>query len=343
MVVMVRWCEVSYPLGWSLTTRIGVRRERWPGGYDVKAIPLVSVGAHVEPDQPVMHLRKIEGAGVLVKVPRLSLPSATEPRLPGTASSRLYPEGETIMAGLRGRVIAATGRGGVVIEGLAAIVAGTLGAGKQVAGPLVIWQAAGIAQEQEQLPAGAILVVPGPLNLTMLLQALNAGIVGVIASSISSRDLERFLRTDLIDLLNCANVNLLLAQLPLLTVMLTEGLGTVAMPTRTINLLNKYQGVTALLSGATSVSARSYPELVIPLSRQELAENQPSAMPDTALRPGALVRVCNGSYEGTIGEINYVFSHQQLFPSGIRTRAARLTLEDGSQLVAPLPVLERIG
>ncbi len=343
MVATVRWREVSYPLGWSLTTRIGVRRERWPGGYDAKAIPLVSVGTYVEPDQPVMHLKKTAEANAPVMVPRLSLPSAVEPHLPGTASRRLSLENETIMAGLRGRVIAVTGRGGVVIEGLAAIVAGTLGAGKQVAGPLVIWQAASIAQDQERVLAGAILVVPGPLNLAMLLQALNAGSVGVVASSISSRDLERFLRIDLIDLLHCTNVDLLLAQLPPLTVMLTEGLGTVAMPTRTINLLSKYQGVIALLSGATSVSAKVYPELVIPLSRQERAGNQPSTMPDTTLRPGALVRVCSGSYEGAIGKINYVFSHQQLFPSGIRARAARLTLEDGSQLVAPLPVLERIG
>ncbi len=236
-----------------------------------------------------------------------------------------------------------TGRGSVVIEGLAAIVAGTLGAGRQVAGPLAIWQAAGDAEDRPYIPPGAILIVPGPLNLAMLRQALNSGIAGVIASSISSRDFESFLCTDLIDLLNCANVDLLLAQLPSLTVMLTEGLGTVAMPVRTINLLNKYQGVTALLSGATSISAKIYPELVIPLSEQELEEGQPSPMPDAELRPGALVRVCSGSYEGAIGEINYLFSHRQLFPSGVRARAARLKLEDGSLLVVPLPVLERIG
>ena len=334
---------MSYPLGWSLMTRIGVRRERWPGGYDVKCVPLVQAGVAVESAQPVMRVERVETQRVLPSVPRLSLPASAEQGSLGVVSNRVRSRGETIAAGLRGTVIAVTGRGGVVIEGLAAIVAGTLGAGRQVAGPLAIWQAPGAMEQQPAIPTGAILVVPGPLNLAMLRQALNSGLAGVVASSISSRDFESFLRTDLIDLLNCAHPELLLANLPPLTVLLTEGLGTVAMPVRTIDLLNKYRGVNALLSGATSLSARIYPELVISLSEVNSQEGSHVAGPETELRTGALVRVCSGSYEGVIGEINYLFTHQQLFPSGIRERAARIHLEDGSLLVVPLPVLERIG
>jgi transcription antitermination factor NusG len=115
------------------------------------------------------------------------------------------------------------------------------------------------------------------------------------------------------------------------------------MPVRTIDLLDKHQGKTVLLSGATSLSACVYPELVMSLSRKEIEENQLALKPETELTPGALVRVCSGSYEGVIGKINYLFSHQQRFPSGVRERAARIQLEDGAQLVVPLPVLERIG
>jgi hypothetical protein len=276
-------------------------------------------------------------------MPKLSLPASSGQSLPGIISNRARGASEMIAAGLRGKVIALTKRGSVVIEGQAAIVSGTLGAGRQVAGPLIFWQPPGTGGRQPYIPPGTILVVPGPLNLAMLRQALHSGLVGVVASSISSPDLENFLQTDLIDLLHCANPELPLAQLPPLTILLTEGLGTVAMPVRTINLLNKYQGVTSLLSGATSVSANVYPELVIPLSPKEIARNPRSVIPDTELKPGALVRICSGSYEGAIGEINYVFTHQQRFPSGIRERAARVQLEDGSQLVVPLPVLERIG
>src|SRR5260370_32206743 len=79
------------------------------------------------------------------------------------------------------------------------------------------------------------------------------------------------------------------------------------------------------------------------LPETETAQGEPAGKPDTELLPGALVRVCSGSYEGAIGELTYLFAHQQLFPSGIRARAARVRLEDGSHLVVPLPVLERIG
>jgi hypothetical protein len=291
-----------------------------------------------------MRIEQIERSQLLPEVPRLSLPASMgQALLPGAMKSGRREQSSAIVAGLRGTVIAVTRRGGVVIEGLASIVAGTVGAGRQVAGPLAIWQAPGISGSQAYIPPGAILVVPGPLNLSIARRALYSGIAGVVASSMALRDLEVFLRTDLIDLLNCAHPELLLSTLPPLTILLTEGLGVFAMPVRTINLCNKYQGVTALLSGATSLSAQIYPELVIPLAETEPQERTTETRPDGELRPGALARVCSGSYEGAIGKIDYLFSHQQLFPSGIRARAARMRLEDGSLLIVPLPVLVRIG
>jgi hypothetical protein len=342
MIAPVRWCVVSYPLGSSLIPRIGVRRERWPGGYDVQSVPLVQAGMQVAADQPVMRLAKIETRVALPQVPRLSLPASIGKGLPGAIKNRDQSSSEVISAGLHGTVVRVTGRGSVVIEGQAAIVAGALGAGRQVSGLLAIWQAHSL-QEQPYIPPGAILVVPGPLNLDMLHQAVHSGIAGVVASSISSRDFESFVRTNLIDLLHCANIELLLAHLPPLTVMLTEGLGTIAMPVRTINLLDKHQGKTVLLSGATSLSTNVYPELLMSLSPDEIKGSQLALKPETELVLGALVRVCSGSYEGSIGEIYYLFSHRQRFPSGVQARAARVLLEDGSQLVVPLLVLERIG
>lgn len=334
---------MSYPLGSSLVPRIRVRRERWPGGYDIRCAPLVQVGTQVEPDQPVMRLIHSERRDTLPQVPRLSLPTSPGPGLPGTSKSREPFRSELLLAGLRGTAVGVTRRGSVLIEGEAAIISGSLGAGRQVAGPLKLWQSFGAQEQKPAIPQGAILAVPGPLNLEMLRQAANSRLAGVVASSISSSDFESFLRTNLIDLLHCANVELLLAYLPPLTIMLTEGLGTIAMPVRTINLLDKHQGTVVWLSGATSLSANIRPELVMSLSDAEMGESQLALKPETDLVPGALVRVCSGSYEGAIGEINYLFAHTQRFPSGVRERAARIRLEDGSQLVVPLPVLKRIG
>jgi hypothetical protein len=337
---------MTYLLGWSVIPQILVRRERWPGGYKTKGIPLVYPGQDVLPDQPVIRLEKAQPIENLATIPRLSLPGVID--LPDSASlnngdvrSNRQLAGETLPAGLRGRVVDITRRGGVIIESCAAVLQGAIGAGNQVAGVLTMWQASDAGQQA--IPPGALLVIPGPLNFAMLRQAMISGVVGVIASSISSRDFEGFLRTDLVELIDSVDIELAQAHLPQMTVLLTEGLGTIAMPVRTINLLSHHQGSIALLSGATSVRQGIFPELVVSLQAKEIRQNWQLVQPDPTLMLGAQVRVCSGEYEGVIGTVDYLYSHQQVFASGIRARAARLRLEDGSMLSIPLTLVERIS
>lgn len=348
---------MTYALGWSVVKQMLVRRERWPGGYKTRPIALVRPGQEVQPDQPVLRREKAAPPEAIATVPHLSLPSVRtsgvhEPlgstgignATPGLVATGGTPGNEAIPAGLRGRVIEITRRGGVIIESRAALVQGAIGAGNQVAGVLTFWQAPGIGSAQQRpIPPGALLVVPGPLNFAMLRQAMASGVSGVIASSISSHDLEGFLHADLVQLIGSADIDLAQAHLPPITLLFTEGLGTLAMPARTISLLNEYQGLIALLSGATSVRLGIAPELIISLPEREAQQNWHPLQLNLALAPGALVRICGGEYDGAIGEINYFFSHEQMFGSGIRARAAGLRLEDGSMIVVPLTLIERIA
>ncbi len=342
---------MTYLLGWSVVPQTVVRRERWPGGYKTRGTPLVYPGQEVLCDQPVIRLYKTEKVEAVDTAPRLVLPSvkmAAAVGAGGDSGSSFYADnsngstmgGDTVPAGLSGRVVDITRRGGVVIESRVAAVEGTLGAGNQVAGVLTMWRS---GSATTTIPPGAILVIPGPLNFAMLRQALSSGIVGIVASSITVRDLEGFLQTDLIHLLNSVDLELAQAHLPPLTLLLTEGLGTLAMPARTVNLLSQYQGAIALLAGATSVRQGIYPELLISLPAKETQRDWNPLQPDSTLTIGAPVRVCSGEHAGAIGEIDYFFAHEQVFVSGMRARAARLRLEDGSQVVVPLTLLERIG
>ncbi len=343
---------MTYQPGWSIIPQILVRRERWPGGYKTKGISLVHPGQDVLPDQPVLRLEKNEPVEAIetVPIPRLTLPGVTDASTypdhssrNGDVPSNRQGPGETVPAGLHGRVVDITRRGGVIIESCAALLQGVIGAGNQVAGVLTMWQALEASRGQQAIPPGALLVIPGPLNFAMLRQAMVSGVVGVIASSISSRDFEGFLRTDLIELIDSVDVESAQAHLPQMTVLLTEGLGTMAMPARTMNLLGHYQGSIALLSGATSVRQGIFPELVISLPAKEVQQNWRPLQPDPTLTLGAQVRVCSGDHEGAIGTVDYLYSHEQVFPSGIRARAARLRLEDGSMLTVPLTLVERIS
>ena len=99
----------------------------------------------------------------------------------------------------------------------------------------------------------------------------------------------------------------------------------------------------ALLSGMTFIRQSIYPELIISLPVQETQQGWRSALPDPTLIVGSQVRICSGSYEGAIGEIVYLYIYMQTFASGARSRAARVRLADGTTLVMPLYLLERIG
>jgi hypothetical protein len=348
---------MTYLLGWSVIPQILVRRERWPGGYRTKGTPLVHPGQEVQPDQPIIRLEKRASfEEVVAHVPRLSLPSIVDAPTnvelssvnggnPGSSPvNERNVDGEVLLpAGLRGRVVDLTRRGGVVIESHAAVMQGAIGAGNQVAGILTMWQYTDSSQGESAIPPGALLVYPGPINFAMLRQAMISGVVGVIASSMSTRDFEGFLRTDLLKLIDSVDVEAAQAHLPRMTILLTEGLGTLAMPARAMNLLSQYRGSIALLSGATSVRQGIYPELVISLPLDEVQQQWHPIQPDPTLAIGAPVRVCSGDYEGAIGIVNYLFVYQQLFTSGIRARAARLRLENGSTIVVPVTLIERIG
>ena len=344
---------MTYPLGWSVIPQTVIQRERWPGGYQGRYTPVVLPGQEVLPDQPVLRLEQPDEAESANGAfsPRLSLPVS----LPGITAKmslqairdRINAGGaEFFPAGLHGLVIEISPRGGVVIETRAALLQGTIGAGGQVAGVLTMWKSSGVGQvpgSRPIIPPGAILIVPGPLPFALLQQALNSGVVGIIASSMTLRDLEGFLRTDLLQLIGSDDVERPLRHLPPMTLLLTEGLGTLTMPARIMNLLSQYQGSVALLSGITAPNKGIVPELVISLPASEAAQSIEQWPHDPVPAIGSQVRIVSGEHEGTIGVIDYIFSYQQLFASGVRARALRLRCEDGSHLVVPITLVERIA
>jgi hypothetical protein len=309
---------MGYAPAGSVVTHIEVQRERRFAGYNARSFPLVYPEQEVQADQPVI---------------RVELPQAA-----GQAQS-----GAPIIvpAGLRGTVVKTTARGGVIIQTRAALVTGTIGAGQQVAGFLTPWQPA--QSRPSPVPAGAILVLPGQANFALLRQAVASGVVGVVAGSIDMRDLEGFLGLDIFDLLHAHHVDRVQARLPSLTLLFTEGLGSRPLSSPIFELLTRFQGSIALLSGTTSTRYALYPELLISLPEAETREGnwQPSTL-DTRLRLGARVRVLSGPDAGTTGYIDYFFIHQHRFLSGVQGRAARLRLTDGSSLVVPIINIERI-
>ncbi len=337
---------MTHVVDWPVFSPQPLQRERWPGrvrGY-AQVFPLVHPGQEVLPDQPVLRLERGDTSGAIRSLPRPSSFTSESMKLRAIQSATLRPDSGplTLPAGLRGRVVDITRRGGVVIESSAILLQGLLGAGRQVAGVLTVWQGGSRAPSSLVIPPGALLVVPGPLTIALLRQAQVSGVAGIIASSIAFSDLEGFLRTDYIQLLDTFDVELAQSRLPDLTLLLTEGLGTIAMPIHIINLLNFYQGSIALLSGITSLRSRLVPELVISLAPEQQRELVQDEHSDSGLTLGALVHVSAGKEAGAIGLIDYFFLAEQKFPSGIYARALRIRREDGSFIIVPATHVKRI-
>src|SRR5436305_948200 len=122
-----------YPPAWSIIPQAFVRKERWPLGNKKAAgmpIPLVTPGQDVVPDQPIM---RWQSTATIFTEPPLPVAAA------GLSPPLAPPSQQTVPAGLRGRVVEITSRGGVVIESHATLVQGVIGAGDQVAGILTLW------------------------------------------------------------------------------------------------------------------------------------------------------------------------------------------------------------
>jgi hypothetical protein len=309
-----------YQPGKSVARQTVVRRERWPGSYKngvlTRIVPLVYAGQELRPDQPIQRI---------------------EPRVKSSTATR----DEVVPAGMYGRAVDVTPRGGIVVEGSAALVHGEVGAGHQVAGVLQVVQE---DTQNQQLPPGAILVVPGTLTFTMLRQALLAGVVGVVGGSIAAKDFEGFLNADLVQIFNDIDIEHAQANLPQLTVMCTEGLGAGIMDDVVMMELRQHQGAIVLLSGITSPRWGVWPELLISLSPEEMQENrQQLIQQNSALVLGARARVSGGEHEGATGTIEYFFSYEQIFPSGIQSRALLLRLDNGIARIIPISQAQRIG
>ncbi len=309
---------MTYPLGWSVIPHMLIRRERWPGGYKTRGSALVYPGQEVQPDQPVFRLEMPEGAQSVREFPGSIAPtSPPASQLAGFHAAQKYMHANVqqmngmVVSGMRGRVVDITRRGGVIIETRAAIIQGTIGAGNQVAGILTFWNSSSPFQPSSavlantskvttlSLPIAAptILVVPGPLNFAMLRQAMNMGVAGIVASSISSRDLEGFLGTCVIPY----------GDLPQGQVALRVG----------IEYSNGRQVTAEVMSGSIEI-------IPLRINEQAMLTLYPAPTVDVGLGSGERARAAEEIDGGLVGLVIDARGRPLVFPTDETERHARL-------------------
>jgi hypothetical protein len=241
-----------------------------------------------------------------------------------------------LMAGMAGTVTQVVEGEYVVIDGVATILDGLVGVGGPVAAPLVTLQR-GDAIAVTPIQPGSIVLFPQSAPLTLLQRAASGGALAIIAASAQAHDFEAFVRMDVGAMLDGTVPEP--RRLPL-TILLTEGFGTMPMRQSVIRVLSQYLNTVVLACGTTNLRKNVRPEVVLPAPSGARAELAPAIASYTQ---GAKVAVMAGRFRGQEGEIARVYERPQRVEPGFFVPCAGVRLEDGSTVVMPLHALDRIG
>ncbi|MCB0332625.1 MAG: hypothetical protein KDD55_03950 [Bdellovibrionales bacterium] len=219
----------------------------------------------------------------------------------------------------------------VVLETDAAFIQGIFGVGGERAGTIHMLE---IEPDKEITPAdlpselkGAILVGGARPQLETLHAAASSGAVGLVTGSIDDRVLAKYLGYDLgIALTGDEDVPL--------SVILTEGFGSMRMSRRSLEVFSKHDGATAVMNGMTQVRAGAVrPEVIIP---REMESGQP--MVDEKQLTGGLgigsgIRIIRVPYFGQCAVVTKLPKEEYQIETGAFTRVLHAKLESTKEEV----------
>jgi hypothetical protein len=225
---------------------------------------------------------------------------------------------------------------GVVVETHGALVQGIFGVGGERQGRIHI-AVSGPDQpltEADFSPelAGKIVVGGSNLSAGALQRASELGVAGIVVGAIVDEDLIRFLGYDIgVAITGHEAINL--------TLVLTEGFGTLSMAARTFELLRSLEGQAASVNGATQIRAGVIrPEIVVPRSVAHMDERADSHN----LYIGTPIRIIREPYFGRLARVAALPPEPQRIPSGAEVRVLEAELETGGRVIVPRANVEII-
>jgi hypothetical protein len=229
-------------------------------------------------------------------------------------------------------------RQGVTVETSCSLVQGIFGIGGETSGEIVV----GVTGPDRTLvpdqltPAmkGKVVVGGAFLSADTLARAREIQVAALVVGGIHDRDLRILLGYDLgVAITGTEQVGL--------TLVLTEGFGTIPMATKTFRLLAAHAGQKASVSGATQIRAGVIrPEIIIP---QPVSQQTAASVPQReGIRIGDPVRIIRDPLFGTIGEVSRLPSELQKIPTESEVRVLEVRFGDGRTAVIPRANIEVI-
>ena len=231
---------------------------------------------------------------------------------------------------------------GVTVETYGTYIQGIFGVGGETVGNLTV----AVAAPSDELAAEQILpehrgniLVSGSLVTTDAIQkAIQQGVRGIIAGGIDDADLRELLGYELgVAITGSEEIGI--------TLVITEGFGSIAMAEQTFALLKARKGMKTSINGATQIRAGVVrPEILIPIM-PEVTETSSEAADGAAegiLEVGSSVRIIREPYFGKLGRVTEMPVELQNLETEARVRVLRVELEDGQQTTLPRSNVEVI-
>ena len=248
------------------------------------------------------------------------------------------PKPVVVHAFVDGTVVEVYEGQGVDVETSGAYIQGIFGVGGEAWGPL---KRVCDKPEEDLSPdsiidaKGKVLLAGRRLTLQAIEVALDAGAVGIIGGCIEDSDLRALLGYDL-------GVAITGTETIGLTVIVTEGFGSIAMAARTFDILAENEERECSISGATQIRAGvQRPEIIFsndePVGEATADDGAPSGLVE-----GALLRGIRAPFFGKIGRVIGLPQELHRVESGATVRVLEAEFEDGTRALVPRANIELI-
>ncbi|MCB0311214.1 MAG: hypothetical protein KDD42_08260, partial [Bdellovibrionales bacterium] len=256
----------------------------------------------------------------------------------GHVALRLPSQQLQLTAYLGGRIVAIESGKSVTIRSKAALVQGIFGVGGEQVGAL---QAVPVSADHQitdhDIPArcaGKILFGGCRPSASALQIAEERGAKGFITGSIDDRALAVFLGYDLgIAMTGDEDLRM--------SLIVTEGFGTLRMSVPTLSLLKDLEGREASINGATQVRAGAVrPEVIVTDATTQT--NDSAEVVSGGLEVGKRIRIIRVPYFGEFAEVIELPHEPRMIETKATTRVLRARLESGAEVIVPRANVELV-
>ena len=231
-------------------------------------------------------------------------------------------------------------REGVIVETKGAFIQGIFGIGGETHGPIAIAVSSpdAVLSPSALKPeyAGKIIVGGKLVTLDAIREAARLGVRAIVVGGMNDDDLRALLGFDLgVAITGHEKIGV--------TLVITEGFGSIEIARKTFDLLTKHAGRQASLNGATQIRAGVIrPEVIIPLDGAAAAEQKSLLREAGLMEKGSLVRVIREPHFGAIGTVEDLPAALTALETEAKVRVLVVTLKDGSRFTLPRANVELI-